>query len=515
MKKVSIKLITLIIFASASIIAALTVVTSSYGKEIKEISLGNKYLSEVDYQNAMVSYSKAIEINPNSIEALEGLMQASYYQKDYKTLCNTVMAYTTVMKSQGLTTEAEHKICQMARNSYPYFETNQEYIDYIYDLCEGVESEELSALKLEAQYAVIAQSMSEGNLDEADSLLDRILTDCSEADLIKAKVNILEKCAETEWKNRNFDAAIEYLKQALELAQYDKEVKDDLLRVIEDYVAELKNTQDYDKADELIAWLSEIRGEKSLQDISISIADMRRVDDNLQGMIDELNGYFEADDIDSIKKLMSSDDYKESTKKIERVLLSKNLLGGSSVTGKGTAIYNVNSSYYVYYGDFKNGKREGQGLWYYLDPGGTLAKYSLEWVNNLPNGYGTADYYSTLSIRGYGGVLLNTYQSHTTDTFTTVNGVYNGDYESKGVTSYTSYTFKYSYTDGYGPRLEPGSYPSEIAQYMEYPRALTAYVKDAWGDYVWQYWGTGRKVIDGLNLAQNSFENKGYDLVKE
>ena len=75
-KKVWISII-VVLLVVIGVITAVTVSGSSNTKAVlKQLSLGEKYLSELDYEKAVVAYNKVIEIEPRNLQAYLGLAEA-------------------------------------------------------------------------------------------------------------------------------------------------------------------------------------------------------------------------------------------------------------------------------------------------------------------------------------------------------------------------------------------------------------------------------------------------------
>ena len=75
-KKVWISIV-VVLLVVIGIITAVTVSGSSDTKAVlKQLSLGEKYLSELDYEKAVVAYNKVIEIEPRNLQAYLGLAEA-------------------------------------------------------------------------------------------------------------------------------------------------------------------------------------------------------------------------------------------------------------------------------------------------------------------------------------------------------------------------------------------------------------------------------------------------------
>ncbi len=68
----------------AAVIIALTINSSGKDRKLQEqLDLGEKYISELDYEQAIVSYELAIEIDPMCVEAYLGLIDAYVGMEDY------------------------------------------------------------------------------------------------------------------------------------------------------------------------------------------------------------------------------------------------------------------------------------------------------------------------------------------------------------------------------------------------------------------------------------------------
>lgn len=76
--------ITALLVIVTVVIICFTINSSSKATELQEqLDLGNKYLSELDYEQAIVAYEAAIEIDPMSVEAYLGLASVYEAQGNY------------------------------------------------------------------------------------------------------------------------------------------------------------------------------------------------------------------------------------------------------------------------------------------------------------------------------------------------------------------------------------------------------------------------------------------------
>ncbi len=75
----------IIIFIVVAVIVSNVIQSSNLEKQLKEqLALGEKYLSELDYEQAVASYEQAVEIDPKSEKAYMGLSETYVAMGDYE-----------------------------------------------------------------------------------------------------------------------------------------------------------------------------------------------------------------------------------------------------------------------------------------------------------------------------------------------------------------------------------------------------------------------------------------------
>lgn len=88
-------IIVLLLFAIAGVISFilfLLFMNSDEQRIKRQLSLGEKYLDEMDYENAILAYNMAIAIDPNSAESYVGLAEAYAGIEDYDKSLDTIKA---------------------------------------------------------------------------------------------------------------------------------------------------------------------------------------------------------------------------------------------------------------------------------------------------------------------------------------------------------------------------------------------------------------------------------------
>lgn len=430
------------------------------------ISLGNKYLNEMDYEQAAVAFDQALEIEPRNREALLGIMEASVRLGDNEGFQNAFESYLNICCEDDTISEEDWRVLtQMALAAEKYYG--------------------------ETEYKEILQTLIDETQD--DKLKNRY-------------VAILNEEADSAWKTRDYEEVIARLEEAYRLDPSNEQIVNELIKIVEEYAEYCRKNQQYDDGLDCIARIRELLGDDTLftDQESILLANQNS-DGVIQEMLNQLNVYFEEDNIEGIQQIMEGEEWREQTDNVSHVFYSENLLSQNTITGKGTGIYKSYGNIYVYYGNFENGIRQGEGLWYYDNGDGTLVKYNLNWVNGIPQGEGICDRYSTLTIRGYGGVKLGEEKSHDIEKFNVVDGFYDGKYSQSTKTDYAQGSMEVTYVRGIGRVVDM---PDEIAYFMAEGEQIIGWGEMTNGNFYWKWYSPTPRRVEGIRqVAQYTAAN--------
>lgn len=496
-----------VVFSAASVVSAAVVPKVPSVMAASMISEGNRYLNELEYKQAVAQYEMALEIEPKNAEAIQGIVEAAFQAGDFDKAEEYIRYYwETAAEDEEFYQENRENLMKMTRGTGQFIGESGDYADFLIEMQGSMEEEDFHRLASEAVSALAAQ----GDYDKAAELAKVLYESTGSEEDRDVLVKLYELSAEEAWREHDYDRALALLEKAME---YDGEcgrLKDELQKVAEDYIIVCINSQQYDKAEELIDKVQGLKGDGSLSGYAEDIARMREVDDTLQGLIEELNAAFDADDITAIETLMNSKEFEDSAEEIRSVLYSSSLRQEEKPQGRGTAIYIIGGKSYVYYGDYRDGKRQGSGRWYYSSGEGYLEKYTLNWENDLPNGEGRLDSYGTLTHRNDYGEVTGESKTKTDIIFTCVNGVMEGDYiYHADVLDEYSYSFDFiiKLTKGYSTPLKEGEYPGEIDRYNGGRKIIAYAVVEKYNpywdyyyeSYVWLSYTTSQRTVDGFD----------------
>ena len=505
-------LILKIIFGAAAVFAAAAVVSAAVVPRVPSvmaasmISEGNRYLNELEYTQSVAQYEMALEIEPKNVAAIQGIVEAAYQAGDYDKAEEYIRYYwETAAQDEEFYQENREDMLKMTRGAGQFFEETGDYADFLMEMQGNMGKDDFYRLASETISALAAQ----GDYDKAGELAQTVYESTGSEGDRDILIKLYELSAEQAWREHDYDRALALLEKAMGYDGENGRLKDELQKVAEDYIIVCINSQQYDKAEELIGRVQGLNGNENLSGYTEDIARMREVDDTLQELIDELNAAFDADDITAIETLMNSEEFEDSAEEIRSVLYSSALCQGEKPQGQGTAIYIIDGTPYVYYGDYQDGKRQGSGRWYYSSGEGYLAKYTLDWENDLPNGAGKLDSYGTLTTYNEYGEKIGEHSTKDDESFSCVNGVMEGDYiEHSDVLDEDGYSYDMTTTlaNGYAAPLKDGEYPSEIDRYNNGQKIVAYTIVERYDPYwevyyeshVWKVYSTGQWTVSGF-----------------
>ncbi|MCR5674179.1 MAG: hypothetical protein K6G16_00570 [Lachnospiraceae bacterium] len=123
-----------------------------------------------------------------------------------------------------------------------------------------------------------------------------------------------------------------------------------------------------------------------------------------EAVLNEMRGFWDSTGLDALRDLWVLDRYQQMTLWLSEhedtpYFYSGDKNASGLPEGRGIAVYSGNR---YYYGEWKNGKREGAGDWYQFYPERMqdvviLHEYTGNWKNDLPNGEGIDVYEYDLS----------------------------------------------------------------------------------------------------------------------
>ena len=403
-------------------LALFTACTSKAAKAQEKIELGQKYLTELNYTEAVASFTEAIELDPENIpaymgraEAYIGLKQYDDAKADYTTAIEKTEeqpyqqaeAYIGRAEVNELTTANED-----ALSDYEAASTALDKVDV--EKITDVTEQMLEALKIKVYNACARLSALFGKNDAAvasytkalDSLA-KLPDDTDVLDVKVTKVTSYTGRADANTKLGNYADVLPDYDALIDLGEDKAADRDTLLAALS-----LAKSQAGDLAG-ADSWLGEVNHADYAESVQLTAAEELLKKAAELAKADGTKAY------DKIKAALTTDEAKAA---MQNVLARGYQLRYYDADGKMLAVYtnttawddvnaeengtvtadavaavsaptaeeisNVSlSKLYVYYGAAEGRSREGEGVWYILNPAKTeLTAETYTWKNDQPEG---------------------------------------------------------------------------------------------------------------------------------
>lgn len=413
------------IFLMAIVLIVLTLFTACKSKAERvqeQLDLGQKYLTESNYTEAIIAFTKVIEIDPESIPAYMGRAQAYRGTEQYE---EAKTDYTTVIdKTEDQPyTQAEAYVGraevdeltedqQEALGDYQSAATVLDKVDL--EKITDVTQQMLEALKAKVYDAIARLSALFGQHEAAVTAytsalesLDLLPDDAKVMDVPAAKVTSYTGRAQSNLELENYEAVLPDYDALVELGEDKTQERDALLAVLS---LSHSQTADLENSD---SWLEEVNHSDYAQ--SIQMDSMVRTLAQAAALA-KADG---ADAYDDIRELLTT----EENQAAMRNLLARGyqLRYYDTANSRMLAVYAGDTAWadvheetnglvtpealeipaatptqedldqvavsplYVYYGAYQGRSREGEGLWFIMNPGSRdYEARNYQWENDQP-----------------------------------------------------------------------------------------------------------------------------------
>ena len=400
----------------------LTACASKAAKAREKFELGQKYLTEMNYTEAVASFTEAIKLNPDDIEAYLGraeayigLKQYDDAKADYGTAIEKAAdqpylqaeAYIGRAEINEQTDENED-----ALSDYEAASTALDKVDV--EKITDVTEQMLEALKIKVYNACARLSALLGRYDAAVAgytkaleSLAKLPDDADVLDVKAAKVTSYTGRAEANTKLENYADVLPDYDALIDLGEDKTADRDTLLAAMS-----LAQSQAGDLAG-ADSWLDEVNHADYAESIQLTAA---------EDLLKNAAGLAKAEGTDAYEKIKAALTTDAAKTAMQNLLARGYQLRYYDAEGKMLAVYagatawddvnetenstvtaddvaavaaptaeDVNavslSKLYVYYGAAEGRSREGEGLWYILNPGKTdLTAETYTWKNDAPDG---------------------------------------------------------------------------------------------------------------------------------
>lgn len=408
--------------------------TMGTGAISRQLDLGNKYLLEEDYEQAVIAFNKVIAIDPRRAEAYEGLIDAYTGAGDYSAALGAYQSGSEYM--QELPEEEQAA-----------------YYDHLITLSEAVRDNDTADAQQTIDWCEELLAYDPSLIAAYEGLIGGRLEQDDVEDAYNDYIDAVDAVGQTPDAPREaLEPYREQLAAALERVYKAAEEPSDRLRLLQYLITLCPDDEGYQQDLPLVQYLA-------------------NHEDALRYLLEQC----EQGDMTAICDLYNSDEYASvCTDWPEELTSAAWRQNGETLV----VLYCENDladPWFLYYGEVQDGVASGQGRIYaqvgdVTDPDtfGYDASYSGEWQNNMPNGAGTV-------IENYNdGMTMST-----VGTF--ADGVESGTMTRTYARSGSQYTYNYTVGDDadyYTSEEVHGSNPGHLI--LRNQQGVFPFVNSAW-----------------------------------
>lgn len=413
---------TLVMALILAVVMLFTACKSKAERVQEQLDLGQKYLTEFNYSEAILAFTKAIEIDSESIPAYMGRAEAYRGAEQYEDAKND---YTTVIDKteEQPYTQAEAYVGRAEVDELT--EDQQEALgDYQsaanvlgkvdLEKITDVTQQMLEALKIKVYNAIARLSAMFGQHEAAvtayTSALESLalLPDDTETmDVPAAKVTSYAGRAASNLELENYEAVLPDYDALVELGEDKTQERDALLAALS---LSHSQTADLENSD---SWLEEVNHSDYAQNIQMDTmvetlaqaavlaqADGTDAYDDLRELlVTEENQaamrnllargyqlrYYDTENSRMLAVYAGDTAWEDVHEETNDLITPEDLKNPAAAPTQEELDEVEVSPLYVYYGEYQGRSREGEGLWYILNPGSRdYEARSYQWENDAP-----------------------------------------------------------------------------------------------------------------------------------
>lgn len=316
----------------------------------EQLELGQRYLTEGKYEEAIVAFSKVIELDEKNVEAYLGLGESYEGQA-------------------GLFVENNQKAIQYYEKAAEFYEKAQEL---------GSDDKSLDSRLISIWLETGQRYFIEEDEERAVTILQKAMeTNQEDIDVYLAIGQVYEDYAKGFLENDR-EKALQYYDLAADIYKAILETETDNSQACEHLINIYEMLGDLKKIKELLELYD---GEPDSEELKKKLESWRICID----FVSQISEFCTNGAINKVFLLMQSDEYQQLQKKIKE----SGIQIFETEDGMGVGIYSVFTENYgncmIYYGSYNNGLRHGEGYWMGYNEGNNYQAYG-EWVDDAPEG---------------------------------------------------------------------------------------------------------------------------------
>ena len=419
----------------------------------RALDTGYKFLSEEQWEEAIVSFDKAIAIDNNCIKAYAGELQAYVAIGDQERLEDFYEAAIDMLDSVDdmLIEENQDEVIELYLGAKKVYTKDLEKVAEILE--EGLEKTGDNKIKEELvdTYVEIADGyVGSGDYEKALKIIDRLLE-------LDEKANSVQECGEN-----CLNKYMEYL--------FSQHRFDEIRALINKYKDKIPGA--------------------AYGDYLSRIAEVEAKEAQINALMQKVYDAMAAEDFATMCEIDGSDEAQEVYELIDGDNYA--YIPSGAATGTGSVLCKFDRGYYFYYGDVANGVKTGNGIAFISQEGDGYKVMRGSWSGDKPNGQ--------VAIKAIGDRFADSKSSFNSDeSGTMINGLWDGFVDSKIYWAGQTFNVSFSATEGRITEDKTAEFNRKFG-YNE-KRFVFAYDGQPYGYFVWSFLSDPNHTIGWYGCA--------------
>ena len=382
-KKLSIPLIAAAAVVLVALIAGIGVYNIPANRLSRQLDLGNRYLENEQYAEAVVAFERAITIDDRNMEAYAGAVEA----------------YSGMGDQAAMEDFYDRALTVIGDLDEDLIEQNEDSVTAIY---------------------LAADQVYGADLERATQILEEGFAKTGGQEIKNRLILDYQKVAENKTAAADFEEALVVYDRLLDLDAVNMETVDGLCSCLDIYIDDLMTNKEYDRIRELSEKYGNTAVNVDFATILAKIQELEKIEAENRAFMQKVYDFMAAEDYEGMLELTRSEEADVFQMDGDCYLYFAE--DSTALSGIGAGIYTVrDGGCYFYYGAFDNGERKGSGT-EFADVGTGYYVFAGEWDQDAPNGTGVE---TLVSIAVNGDTLYEKVSQGTL-----VNGLWNGEVES-------------------------------------------------------------------------------------
>lgn len=419
----------------------------------RNMELGEKYMDEEEFKEALAAYQAAIKIDPKAMDAYQGALEAYLELDDEEEL--------------------------------------QSFYEEAIEAIESLDEDELEdSMDEVVEIFAYADEIYPDDLPETVSVLEMgyDLTD-EDRGIKKALVEAYAARAQKFKADGEYEKALETYDKLLKLDSDNSNALSNLGDCLTEYLNVLMAEDKYDEAESVIEKYSGVVTAVDFSAYLETIYAIKEQAEMKERVLANTYDYMQSGNYEAMAELDGAEDTNTVVETFNGepcIITADGVV--TDYTGTAAGIYPFGQGgYYFYYGEYVDGQREGYGI-YFISGDNYYQVFDGNWENDKPNGMGAVlEYYRQGEWDTYGGYYIKTMAGNFKD------GVFNGIVNATIEDNYNTglvYTCSFMVQDGLVSDIWE-QYPQyhddyyELTALHEEGKIIYAIYENPTVDYIW------------------------------